>query len=92
MLHDKIDVCLHGSSSGKHICYMVDEGIVKWLVLANANKPWLQRLQSPGLMGKSRAKSLGGSSRRPHTIGTELLVNFIEKEDIITDGSELRVS
>ena len=43
-------------------------------------------------MGKSRAKSLGGRSWRPHTIGTELLVNFIEKEDIITDGSELRVS
>lgn len=64
---------------------------VKWLVLANVNKPWLQRLKSPGLMGKSRAKSLGGSFRRPHTIGTELIVNFIEKEDI-TDGSELRVS
>ena len=43
-------------------------------------------------MGKSRAESLGGSSQRPHTIGTELLVNFIEKEDIITDGSELWVS
>ena len=71
---------------------MVDERIVKWLVLANVNKPWLQRLKSPGLMGKPRAKSLGGRSWRPHTIGTELLVNFIEKEDIITDGSELQVS
>lgn len=75
---------------------MVEEGIIKWLVLANVNKPRLQRLQSPGLMGKSKAKSLGGSSvadsLRPHTIGTELLVNFIEKKDIITDGSKLWVS
>lgn len=61
-------VCLHGeTSSGKHICYMVDEGIVKWLVLANVNKPWLQRLKSPGLMGKS--SKAGAAFGGPHTIG-----------------------
>lgn len=48
------------------------------------------------LNGYVQSKKLRGSfvadSLRAKTIGAELLVNFIDKKDIITDGSKLGVS
>lgn len=86
---------LHGKSQcvhtllrkWKHICYMVDEGIIKWLVLANVNKPWLQWCQSLVFNGDVQSKKLRGTLQGHIPWAQGLSVNFIDKKDVVTDGS-----
>ena len=58
-LHGKNQCVLTSLLKWKHICYMVDEGIIKWRVLANVNNPQLQWFQAPVFMWVQSKKLRG---------------------------------